>query len=130
MDSGDLGSSIARLACDAGYAVVLSNSRHPDTLADLASDLGENATAATPAGAARTSDVVVLSVPLFAINDLPVGDLAGKVVIDTTNYYPERDGQIEALDNMSPDGSGTDGRRRVGPGGQDCDGALLRARPL
>ena len=46
-------------------------------------------------------DVVVVTIPTKNVNDVPVEQLAGKVVIDTNNYYPQRDGQIEALDNES-----------------------------
>ena len=99
--SGNIGSSVARLAIDAGYDVVMSNSRGPETLADLVADLGDHATAATSREAAEQGDVVVVTVPLKAIDDVPAIPLTGKVVIDTCNYYPERDGQIAALDDES-----------------------------
>lgn len=90
---------MAKLAVAAGYDVVLSNSRGPETLRGLVEELGPKATAATPAEAAAAGDIVVVTVPLKAYGDVPVAPLAGKVVIDTNNYYPERDGQIAALDN-------------------------------
>lgn len=96
--SGNIGSALARLAVAAGLDVVLSNSRGPDTLADLAAELGEHARAATPTDAARAGDVVVATVPLSAYPRLPVADLAGKTVIDTMNYYPDRDRHIAELD--------------------------------
>lgn len=96
--SGNIGSGLARLAVAHGHDVVLSNSRGPDTLADLVTELGDHARAATVAEAARAGDVIVLSVPLRAVRDIPAEPLAGRVVIDTTNYYPQRDGHIEALD--------------------------------
>lgn len=96
--SGMIGSSVARLAVAAGLEVVLSNSRGPETLADLVTDLGERARAATPADAARAADVVVAAIPLKAYAALPVDALAGKTVLDTANYYPERDGRLAELD--------------------------------
>ncbi|CAN5234865.1 NAD(P)-binding domain-containing protein [soil metagenome] len=96
--SGKIGSTLARLAVDAGYDVVLSNSRGPETLTELVDSLGERARAATSTEAAGAGDIVVVTVPLKAYQDVPVTPLAGKVVIDTNNYYPERDGHIAALD--------------------------------
>ena len=96
--SGHIGSTVAKLAVDAGYDVVLSNSRGPETLADLVDELGPKARAATAAEAAEAGDVVVVTVPLKAYTAVPTAPLAGKTVIDTNNYYPERDGQIAALD--------------------------------
>ncbi|WP_326554718.1 NADPH-dependent F420 reductase [Micromonospora sp. NBC_01813] len=85
--SGKIGSALARLAVDAGHHVVLSNSRGPDTLQDLATQLGPQARAATPDEAARAGDVVVVTIPLKAYRDVPVAPLRGTVVIDTLNYY-------------------------------------------
>ena len=99
--SGHIGSTVARLAVDAGHDVVLSNSRGPETLADLVAELGPHARAATAAEAAAAGDLVVVTVPLKAYREVPVEPLRGKVVIDTNNYYPERDGQIAELDDAS-----------------------------
>ncbi|MFE7723938.1 NADPH-dependent F420 reductase [Nocardia rhizosphaerihabitans] len=96
--SGNIGSTVARLAVAAGIDVVLSNSRGPETLADLVAELGPRARAATPAEAAAAGDLVVVTVPLKAYQQVPVAPLAGKVVLDTNNYYPERDGAIAELD--------------------------------
>jgi len=96
--SGNIGSTVARLAVAAGHQVVLSNSRGPETLTELVSELGDGARAATAAEAARAGDVVVVTIPLKNYRDVPVEALAGKIVIDTMNYYPQRDGQIEPLD--------------------------------
>ncbi len=97
--SGNIGGTVAKLAVAAGYDVVLSNSRGPETLQGLVDELGPKARAATSAEAAAAGEIVVVTVPLKAYGDVPVAPLAGKVVIDTNNYYPERDGQIAALDN-------------------------------
>lgn len=99
--AGNIGSALARAAIAQGWDVVLSNSRGPETLAGLVTDLGPTARAATPLEAAQAADLAVVTVPLAAIEGLPVEALAGKVVIDTNNYYPQRDGQIEALDDES-----------------------------
>ena len=96
--SGEIGGTLARLAVGVGYDVVLSNSRGPETLADLVEELGPRARAATADGAAAVGDVVVVAVPLGAYRAVPVGPLAGKVVIDTNNYYPGRDGRFPELD--------------------------------
>jgi predicted dinucleotide-binding enzyme len=99
--AGHIGSQIARLAVARGYPVVISNSRGPETLAALVAELGPNARAATSAGAAKAGDIVVVTVPLKNYRDVPVEPLAGKIVIDTNNYYPQRDGHIPELDNES-----------------------------
>jgi len=99
--SGNIGSTIARLAVDAGYEVVLSNSRGPETLAELVEQLGPRARAATASEAAADGDIVVVTVPLRAYREVPVEPLQAKVVIDTNNYYPDRDGHIPELDDES-----------------------------
>ncbi len=104
--SGNIGSSVAKAAIAIGYDVVMSNSRGPETLAELVAELGEHARAATPAEAAAAGDFVVVTIPLKAIDDVPVEPLAGKLVIDTNNYYPQRDGQIEALDQQKDTSAG------------------------
>lgn len=96
--AGHIGSQLARLAVSQGYEVVISNSRGPETLTELVDELGPKARAATAAEAAEAGDLVVVTIPLKNISSVPVQPLVGKVVIDTNNYYPERDGQIEALD--------------------------------
>ena len=99
--SGNIGSTVARLAVAAGYDVVLSNSRGPETLAELVDQLGPRAGAATAPEAAAVADIVVVTVPLRAYREVPVEPLQGKVVIDTNNYYPDRDGHIAELDDES-----------------------------
>lgn len=96
--AGHIGSQVARVALANGYDVVIANSRGPETLADLVAELGERSSAATAADAAAAGDVVVVTVPLGKVDQLPVEQLAGKIVLDTNNYYFERDGHIEALD--------------------------------
>src|SRR4051812_40518095 len=96
--AGHIGSQLARLAVKNGYDVVISNSRDPQTLAGLVSELSPHARAATPEEAANAGDIVVVTIPLKNLRDVPVAPLAGKIVIDTLNYYPERDGHIADLD--------------------------------
>ncbi|WP_262002213.1 NADPH-dependent F420 reductase [Microbacterium sp. Mcb102] len=96
--AGHIGSQVARVAVANGYDVVIANSRGPETLADLVKELGPRAKAATAEDAAAAADVAVVTVPLRAIDALPAAELAGKIVLDTNNYYFERDGHIEALD--------------------------------
>jgi predicted dinucleotide-binding enzyme len=96
--SGMIGGTVAKLAVGAGYDVVLSNSRGPDTLQDLIAQLGPHARAATSGEAAEAGEFILVSVPLkayAALSALPVG---GKVVMDTGNYYPARDGVVSELD--------------------------------
>ncbi|PGH42002.1 NADP oxidoreductase [Micromonospora sp. WMMA1996] len=99
--SGNIGGTVARLAVDAGHDVVLSNSRGPETLRDLVAELGPRARAATPDETATAGDLVVVTIPLRAYREVPTAPLAGKIVIDTNNYYPERDGSFPELDDES-----------------------------
>ena len=97
--AGNIGGTLARLFLATGRDVVLSNSRGPETLQDLVAQLGPHARAATAEQAAAAGDLVVVTVPLKAYQSLPVAPLAGKTVIDTNNYYPDRDGRIEVLED-------------------------------
>src|SRR6201984_2905459 len=97
--AGHIVSQLARLAVKNGYDVVVSNSRGPQTLADLVAELGPHARAATAEEAAKAGDIVVVTIPLKNLRGVPAAPLAGKVVIDTLNYYPQRDGHIADLNN-------------------------------
>jgi hypothetical protein len=99
--AGHIGSQIARLAVANGFDVAISNSRGPETLSTLVAELGPRARAATPTEAAKAGDIVVVTIPLKDYRSVPVEPLAGKIVIDTNNYYPERDGHIPELDDES-----------------------------
>jgi predicted dinucleotide-binding enzyme len=96
--AGHIGAQLARLGVQHGYKVVISNSRGPETLSDLIAELGDQATAGTAQEAATAGDVVVVTIPLKNIDAVPVAPLDGKLVIDTNNYYPQRDGRIAGLD--------------------------------
>ncbi|MEU2351130.1 NAD(P)-binding domain-containing protein [Modestobacter sp. NPDC049651] len=105
--AGNIGTAIARTALTAGYDVVISNSRGPETLQEKVAELAGpdgapgSVRAATAEEAAAAADLAVVTIPLKAVDQVPVEPLAGKVVIDTNNYYPQRDGQIAELDDES-----------------------------
>jgi predicted dinucleotide-binding enzyme len=94
--SGHVGGTLTRRLRAAGHQVIVANSRGPQTLADLVAETG--ATAGTAEEAAGAGEVVVVSVPMRAVPDLPAKAFAGKIVIDTSNYYPQRDGHIASID--------------------------------
>ncbi|MBO0788791.1 MAG: NADPH-dependent F420 reductase [Actinobacteria bacterium] len=96
--SGRIGATLAQLSVEAGYDVRMSNSRGPQTLTGLVRELGPSAGAATSEQAAAAGDLVVVTIPLRAYRSVPAAPLAGKLVIDTCNYYPQRDGQLAELD--------------------------------
>ncbi len=97
--SGHVGSNLARAAIAHGYDVVLSNSQGPDSLTDLVKELGPRARAATPAQAAAAGEFAIVATPLTTIDQVPVEPLAGKVVIATINYFPQRFGHIPEIDD-------------------------------
>jgi 8-hydroxy-5-deazaflavin:NADPH oxidoreductase len=97
--SGHVGSNLAQAAIAHGYDVVLSNSQGPDSLAGLVKELGPQARAGTPARAAAEGDFAIVAIPVTTIGQVPVEPLAGKVVIATINYFPQRDGHIPQIDN-------------------------------
>lgn len=99
--AGHIGATLARLALDAGHEVVLSNSRGPASLNVLVAALGKNAHPATPAEAGAAGELVIVTIPLKDYRSVPVAPLEGKIVIDTNNYYPDRDGRIPELDDES-----------------------------
>lgn len=97
--AGEVGSQIARAAIANGYAVVIANSRGPETLTGLIAELGPSARAATAADAAAVADFAVIAVPLKLVNNMPVEELAGKIVIDTNNYMAGRDGHFPVVES-------------------------------
>ncbi|WP_408360813.1 MULTISPECIES: NADPH-dependent F420 reductase [unclassified Paraburkholderia] len=97
--AGFIGRAMAALAKADGHDVMISNSRDPRTLISTAAALG--CATGTAEQAARFGDVVVVAVPFSSIDELPAAALDGRVVIDTCNYYPQRDGQIDALDKRA-----------------------------
>ena len=107
--SGHIGGTLGILFAKAGYEIFYS-SRHPDTLKDLVKTAGLKARAGTVAEALAFGDVIVLSLPLKALPMLDAETtvaLKGKIVIDTSNPYPERDGVIAEEARREPGGTGT-----------------------
>lgn len=104
--AGNIGSQVARALTQRGYEVVIANSRGPETLAELIAELGPTARAASAQEAAEAADVAVVTVPLHAYAAVPVEPLADKIVLDTNNYYWERDGHIPELDRGEATTSG------------------------
>lgn len=95
--SGKIGSTAARLFVAAGHEVAIANRRGPESLRALEEELGEGVEAATVEDAVYLGDIVLVAVPLGAIDALPADPFAGKIVIDANNYYPDRDGQLPEL---------------------------------
>jgi 8-hydroxy-5-deazaflavin:NADPH oxidoreductase len=97
--SGKIGGTLTELFARQGHEVTVANSRGPESLGELVERAGDNAHAGTVADAASFGDVVVVALPVAAYDTLPSGRFDGKVVIDTGNYYPSRDGEIDALES-------------------------------
>jgi predicted dinucleotide-binding enzyme len=99
--AGNIGGNLTRRLTALGHDVSVANSRGPETLADLAAETG--ATAVDVADAPRDADLVIVTIPTRAVPDLPKGLLdsaePGATVVDTNNYYPQRDGRIAAIED-------------------------------
>jgi 8-hydroxy-5-deazaflavin:NADPH oxidoreductase len=103
--AGKIGGTLARLFAGAGHDVVIGNSRGPDAVAELVAEIGDRATGATAADAARAGEVVIVAVPFGRHRDLPAAELAGKIVVDAMNYYPNPDNHFAELDDGSTSSS-------------------------
>jgi predicted dinucleotide-binding enzyme len=106
--SGRIGGTLGTLLAKAGYEIFFS-SRHPDALKDLVRTGGPKTRTGTVAEAIAFGDVIVLSLPLKALPELDTKikeALKGKIVIDTSNPYPERDGKIAEEARKEPGGMG------------------------
>lgn len=99
--AGNIGSAVARLFVNSGHHVAIANSRGPETLDPLIQELGDNATAASVDDAIAFGEIIFISIPFGKINELPVNGFDGKIVIDSNNYYPDRDGKFPELDDDS-----------------------------
>ncbi len=93
--AGMIGGTAMRLFARAGHEVAISNSRGPESLAELVHELGPGVQARTIEEAARFGDVVLIAIPLGRYATLPAALLANKIVIDAMNYYPQRDGKVD-----------------------------------
>lgn len=96
--AGRIGQAAATRLLAAGHEVAIANSRGPETLGETVAGLGAGAHAVTPTEAASFGDVVLVAIPVRAIDELPAAEFAGRIVIDANNYYPDRDGRIAELD--------------------------------
>lgn len=94
--AGNIGANAARLFVKAGHEVAISNSRGAETLTDLASEIG--AQAMNLEDAAAFGEIVFVSIPFGKYETLPADAFDGKIVIDSNNYYPDRDGNFAELD--------------------------------
>lgn len=102
--AGHIGGTLTRRFRALGHDVAVANSRGPETLAGLAAETGAHAV--TVAEAARGREVVIVTIPERSVPDLPHGlfdDARDTVVVDTGNYYPQRDGRIEAIEAGMPE---------------------------
>ena len=99
--AGNIGGNLTRKLTAMGHEVVVANSRGPQTLEDLAEETG--ATAALAAVAAEGAELVIVTIPERAIPFLPPGILDGAApgapIVDTGNYYPQRDGRIAEIED-------------------------------
>jgi len=99
--AGNIGGNLTRRLAALGHEVVVANSRGPQTLEDLAEETG--ATVALAAVAAEGAELVIVTIPERAITSLPAGILDGAApgapIVDTGNYYPQRDGRIAEIED-------------------------------
>jgi predicted dinucleotide-binding enzyme len=96
--AGNIGANAARLFLKAGHEIVVANSRGAETLTDLVAELGENARAVSVEEAANFGEIVFVSIPFGKYKMLPADIFDGKIVVDSNNYYPDRDGNFEEID--------------------------------
>ena len=93
--AGNIGANAARLFARAGHEVAIANSRGPETLEGLVEEIGPNARAATVEEAAEFGEVVMEAIPFGRYEELPAGRLSGKIFVTASNYYPQRDGEMD-----------------------------------
>lgn len=96
--AGSIGATAAKLFVQAGREVAISNSRGPESLKGLVAELGNKAKAVSVEDAAKFGDVILVSIPFGKYKSLPADAFNGKIVIDSNNYYPDRDGNFSKLD--------------------------------
>ena len=97
--AGNIGANAAKLFTEAGHEVAIANSRGAETLKDLVAEIGERAQAVSIEDAVEFGEVVFVSIPFGKYKTLPAKAFGGKIVIDSNNYYPDRDGKFSELDN-------------------------------
>jgi predicted dinucleotide-binding enzyme len=97
--AGNIGQGLARLATAAGYSVSMSNSRGAESLRELGETLGVEASSIE--ATVQKSDFTVVTVPFASVITIDPAPFTGRLIIDTNNYYPSRDGQITELDRFT-----------------------------
>lgn len=93
--AGNIGLTAAKRFAQAGHEVAISNSRGPETLSDVVKTLGPRVRAMSVEEAARFGEVILEAIPFGRYRQLPAEALKGKIVISASNYYRERDGDID-----------------------------------
>jgi predicted dinucleotide-binding enzyme len=96
--AGNIGANAAKLFAEAGHEIAIANSRGAETLKDLVAQIGEKARAVSIEEAAKFGEIVFVSIPFGKYKTLPADAFDGKIVIDSNNYYPDRDGNFAELD--------------------------------
>jgi predicted dinucleotide-binding enzyme len=97
--AGNIGANVAKLFIKAGHEIAIANSRGAETLRDLVAEFGENTQAVSIEEAAKFGEIVFVSIPFGKYKTLPADAFDGKIVIDSNNYYPDRDGNFPELDD-------------------------------
>lgn len=96
--AGHIGGTLARLLLKAGYEVAIANSRGPDSLSEIAKELGSKLHPVKVEDALTFSNIIIFSIPWRSIDSLPVYSASGKIIVDTTNPY-KSDGSYYDLGN-------------------------------
>ncbi len=96
--AGHIGGTLTEKLAAAGHDVGVANARGPQSLEDRVRSLGDGVCAMTVDEAVRYGDLVIVSIPFGRYRSVPAEPLSGKVVVDTENYYPQRDGHFSELD--------------------------------
>ena len=97
--AGNIGGNAAKLFAEAGHEIAIANSRGPETLTEEVAEIGENAKAVTAEEATEFGEIVFVSIPFGKYKELPADKFEGKIVIDSNNYYPDRDGEFAEIDS-------------------------------
>jgi 8-hydroxy-5-deazaflavin:NADPH oxidoreductase len=99
--SGNVGSTLARLAAAAGFDVAIATRRGPESLAEFVAELGPRARAGTVEEVGRGARFLIEAVPFGRLRELPISDMDGQVVVTAANYFPGRDGDIDLRGTQS-----------------------------
>ncbi len=97
--AGNIGGNAAILFAEAGHEIAIANSRGPETLTEEVEEIGENAKAVTVEEAADFGEIIFVSIPFGKYKELPADNFEGKIVIDSNNYYPDRDGEFAEIES-------------------------------